>query len=230
MEFAAGGDLFDYVISRQGGKLEEDEARSFFQQLICAVDYMHHKVPSSLHPAASAVQLHRSPSKPPLLCLSLSVCLCLSRSLSLSVSLCLCLSSPSPSPSPSLLSLSPLPLPLSHTHTHTHTRSLTHSLTHSLASDRLDCCCGAQQGVANRDIKLENVLLTNHDKPLLKICDFGYSKATPPPSPSLLPPKHWRLTTATNLTTPLSGNSSDTRADHVYCTSAERPERLGAKV
>lgn len=32
------------------------------------------------------------------------------------------------------------------------------------------------QGVANRDMKLENSLLTGHAKPLLKICDFGYSK------------------------------------------------------
>jgi serine/threonine protein kinase len=74
MEYAAGGDLFDFVVSRNG--LAEDEARWFFQQLICAVDYMHHK------------------------------------------------------------------------------------------------------GVVNRDIKLENSLLTNHVKPLLKICDFGYSKVT----------------------------------------------------
>ncbi len=42
MEYAAGGDLFDFVVSRGG--LKEDEARWFFQQLICAVDYMHHKV------------------------------------------------------------------------------------------------------------------------------------------------------------------------------------------
>ena len=36
------------------------------------------------------------------------------------------------------------------------------------------------QGVANRDLKLENLLLdrdgTNGRRPLLKICDFGYSK------------------------------------------------------
>lgn len=31
-------------------------------------------------------------------------------------------------------------------------------------------------GIANRDIKLENVLLSSSDyKPLLKMCDFGYS-------------------------------------------------------
>lgn len=33
------------------------------------------------------------------------------------------------------------------------------------------------QGVASRDIKLENTLLDGSPRPLLKICDFGYSKA-----------------------------------------------------
>ena len=33
------------------------------------------------------------------------------------------------------------------------------------------------QGVANRDIKLENTLLQGFPRPLIKICDFGYSKA-----------------------------------------------------
>jgi serine/threonine-protein kinase SRK2 len=42
MEYASGGDLFDYTVKRGG--LKEDEARWFFQQLICAVDYMHTKV------------------------------------------------------------------------------------------------------------------------------------------------------------------------------------------
>ena len=38
------------------------------------------------------------------------------------------------------------------------------------------------QGVANRDLKLENLLLDRKDtgsRPLLKICDFGYSKVPP---------------------------------------------------
>ena len=38
----------------------------------------------------------------------------------------------------------------------------------------------AVQGVANRDLKLENLLLdrdgSDGTRPLLKICDFGYSK------------------------------------------------------
>ncbi|KAK9841023.1 hypothetical protein WJX81_006268 [Elliptochloris bilobata] len=33
-----------------------------------------------------------------------------------------------------------------------------------------------RMGVANRDIKLENTLLDDSERPLLKICDFGYSK------------------------------------------------------
>lgn len=72
MEYAAGGDLFDYVLRRGG--LKEHEARWFFQQLIIAMDFVHKK------------------------------------------------------------------------------------------------------GVANRDIKLENTLLDSSPKPLIKLCDFGYSK------------------------------------------------------
>ena len=34
------------------------------------------------------------------------------------------------------------------------------------------------QGVASRDIKLENTLLDGSPRPLLKICDFGYSKVS----------------------------------------------------
>ena len=37
------------------------------------------------------------------------------------------------------------------------------------------------QGVANRDIKLENTLLDSTTRPLIKICDFGYSKVEPCP-------------------------------------------------
>lgn len=72
MEYAAGGDLFDFVLRRGG--LKEHEARWFFQQLIIAVDFVHKK------------------------------------------------------------------------------------------------------GVVNRDIKLENTLLDSSPKPLIKLCDFGYSK------------------------------------------------------
>ena len=39
----AGGELFDYIVQR--GKMSEEEARRFFQQIICALDYCHrHKI------------------------------------------------------------------------------------------------------------------------------------------------------------------------------------------
>ncbi|KAG0141115.1 hypothetical protein CROQUDRAFT_136332 [Cronartium quercuum f. sp. fusiforme G11] len=39
MEFVEGGELFDYLVNR--GKLREDEALHYFQQIICGVDYCH---------------------------------------------------------------------------------------------------------------------------------------------------------------------------------------------
>lgn len=37
-------------------------------------------------------------------------------------------------------------------------------------------CLSYRMGIANRDIKLENILLSSPEyKPLLKMCDFGYS-------------------------------------------------------
>ena len=36
------------------------------------------------------------------------------------------------------------------------------------------------QGVCHRDLKLENILLDDCDPPHIKICDFGYSKVSPP--------------------------------------------------
>ena len=42
MEFASGGDMFEYVVRKNG--LKEDEARWFFQQLIVGLDYCHRMV------------------------------------------------------------------------------------------------------------------------------------------------------------------------------------------
>jgi len=39
MEYVAGGELFDYIVTN--GKLSEDAARRFFQQIISGVDYCH---------------------------------------------------------------------------------------------------------------------------------------------------------------------------------------------
>lgn len=60
MEYASGGDLFDYTVKRGG--LKEDEARWFFQQLICAVDYMHTKVRGS--PPSPPLPSHTMPRQP----------------------------------------------------------------------------------------------------------------------------------------------------------------------
>ncbi|KAK2955550.1 putative Serine/threonine protein kinase OSK3 [Blattamonas nauphoetae] len=43
MEFISGGEMFDYIVTK--GKIPEDEARRFFQQIISGVEYCHkHKV------------------------------------------------------------------------------------------------------------------------------------------------------------------------------------------
>ncbi|XP_041971512.1 5'-AMP-activated protein kinase catalytic subunit alpha-2 [Aricia agestis] len=39
MEYVSGGELFDYIVKK--GKLQEHEARRFFQQIISGVDYCH---------------------------------------------------------------------------------------------------------------------------------------------------------------------------------------------
>lgn len=39
LEFVTGGELFDKIVNH--GRMKEDEARRYFQQLICAVDYCH---------------------------------------------------------------------------------------------------------------------------------------------------------------------------------------------
>lgn len=44
MEFAPGGDMFEYVVKKNG--LREEEARWFFQQLIVGLDYCHRMVSS----------------------------------------------------------------------------------------------------------------------------------------------------------------------------------------
>jgi serine/threonine-protein kinase SRK2 len=46
MEYAAGGELFDRIV--KAGRFSEDEARYFFQQLICGVDYCHQSVSAGM--------------------------------------------------------------------------------------------------------------------------------------------------------------------------------------
>lgn len=39
MEYCSGGELFDHIVEKE--KLNEDEARYFFRQVVSAVSYMH---------------------------------------------------------------------------------------------------------------------------------------------------------------------------------------------
>jgi len=39
MEYASGGELFEYIVKRK--RLKEPEASKFLKQLICGVDYIH---------------------------------------------------------------------------------------------------------------------------------------------------------------------------------------------
>ena len=41
LEFASGGELFDYIVSRD--RLKEDESRVFFRQIVAAVAFCHSK-------------------------------------------------------------------------------------------------------------------------------------------------------------------------------------------
>ena len=39
LEYVSGGELFDYIVHK--GRLNENEARRFFQQIIAGVEYCH---------------------------------------------------------------------------------------------------------------------------------------------------------------------------------------------
>jgi hypothetical protein len=54
MEFAPGGDMFEYVVKKNG--LREEEARWFFQQLIVGLDYCHRMV--SIHSSCLGAARH----------------------------------------------------------------------------------------------------------------------------------------------------------------------------
>ena len=42
MEYVSGGELFDYIVKH--GKLTEDKARRFFQQIVSGVEFCHRYV------------------------------------------------------------------------------------------------------------------------------------------------------------------------------------------
>lgn len=39
MEYASGGELFDYIVAHK--RVKEKEARVFFRQIVSAIDYCH---------------------------------------------------------------------------------------------------------------------------------------------------------------------------------------------
>ena len=142
MEYAAGGDMFQYVKHRGG--LEEVEARWFFQQLIIGMDYCHKMV----RPSWAAAKFASS--------------LCNEGVVS---------------------GLAGHDIESWQDRETWHSRLLVHVLCLSgFVVSFVKCgvlmgvCHDAVQGVVNRDIKLENTLLDGSKRPLLKICDFGYSK------------------------------------------------------
>jgi len=58
MEYVSGGELFDYIVKH--GKLKEEDARRFFQQIISGVDYCHrHNVVHRDKPVTPVEKTHR---------------------------------------------------------------------------------------------------------------------------------------------------------------------------
>ena len=145
MEFASGGDMFEYVVKKNG--LREDEARWFYQQLIVGLDYCHRMV---------CERAWRG-----------GVCVCVLAP----AALCF-FSAAAAAASPPPLKRRPTTHVTAHTApTHTPRTNTTTNHRHTL-----HYTTPHYQGVVNRDIKLENTLLDSSPRPLVKICDFGYSK------------------------------------------------------
>ena len=41
MEYVDGGDLLNYVQEKEEGRLEENEARFYFEQIVSVLEYVH---------------------------------------------------------------------------------------------------------------------------------------------------------------------------------------------
>jgi len=160
MEYAQGGDLFQLVAARRG--LPEDEARWFFQQLMIAVDYCHRMVRgpagpgrrgqqpaalpcSKVHAAHAGAFTHRPRA-------SLAPAVQAS-----SVGAPTECSQPAPGSEQMAAGISAVCCAALCPHA---TLTLLHPSIRP-------CCC--LQGVSSRDIKLENTLLNNSPRPLIKV-------------------------------------------------------------
>lgn len=67
MEYVSGGELFDYIV--QKGRLSENEARRFFQQILAGVEYCHyhnvvHRCGGASGCAEPATNRHAPPPPP----------------------------------------------------------------------------------------------------------------------------------------------------------------------
>ena len=141
--------MFQYLVQRQA--LSEAEARWCFQQLIIAIDYCHRVVCSyNLMSCQHSNNARCSTIAASDACLT--HCHSSPGGLVLGFLAARCWSL--------LVSM------LAHL-----CFSLMHSMVSSVSESML-----SMQGVANRDIKLENTLLLQGSPPVIKLCDFGYSK------------------------------------------------------
>ena len=52
MEYVKAGELFDYIVEK--GRLGENEARHFFQQIVSGVEYCHRNMVRAAAPAVAA--------------------------------------------------------------------------------------------------------------------------------------------------------------------------------
>lgn len=66
MEYAAGGELFDYIVAHK--RVKEKEARVFFRQILSAVDYCHQARPRSSCAASGRCAAYRAYARPSELC------------------------------------------------------------------------------------------------------------------------------------------------------------------
>lgn len=133
MEYAPGGDMYQYVLQRRG--LAEFDALWFFQQVVIAVDYCHKMV---LCVMVVVGCFWYSGWLMTWGCVWGCVCVCIVQ------------------------------------------RTIHDCIATVDWMGCTDSCTIAihpiTQGIVNRDIKLENTLLDDSPRPLIRLCDFGYSK------------------------------------------------------